>query len=95
MGVDLSFAKSASYDTPDSAPWSPGVTTDRPVTAYGGSAEDGFYDSRDDMVGGSDTEWTPNWASEGDTAPVVNSGSGLGGGRAAFSGVLSQESLAG
>lgn len=79
----------SSYDTPDSTPW--GVKVDKQIAAYGNAqaVEDGFYDNRDDMVGGTDTAWNratgqpeqsgANWASYGDVAPVTNSDSGLGG----------------
>jgi hypothetical protein len=49
-----------------------------------------FYDERDDLVGGTDTIWTPDWTGR-DWAPVVDQ-------RAdddnRFSGVLSQSELA-
>jgi hypothetical protein len=119
MPVDLSYLTEESGTTPDSNPWGQGGVPDGPVATYGReqTTEDSFYDQRDDMVGGTDTQWNSmpneprqcgaNWASLGDSVPVVNSGSGLGGtpaftvrpdgndGATKFSGTLSQDSLAG
>lgn len=101
--MDTSYAKADSYATPDSNPWGQGGVPDKPVAPYGITKEGGWYDDRDDMVGGTDNQWTMQdsdqqsgaaWRSYGDTAPVVNSGSGVGGDRARFSGTLSQADLA-
>ena len=92
--------------TPDSNPWGVGGAPSGGATPVGvpANTEGGFYDQRDDMVGGSDTYYNvdssavqqsgANWYSAGDNSPVVNSGSGLGGERTAFSDVMSQSSLA-
>lgn len=54
-------------------------------------SETGFYDQRDDMVGGTDTVWSPNWDGEDGRSETVDV-------RAddnnRFSGVLSQSDLA-
>jgi hypothetical protein len=86
----------ASDVTPDSTPNGPGKPD--AVAAYGQSAEGNFYDNRDDLAGGTDSEFNQgraglmggaDWASAGDTAESFNSGSGLGGDRTRFSDVLS------
>lgn len=118
MAVDMSYLNEDSSHqaggadaypaVADSNPWGAGGVPSGPVNAYGREAttEGGFYDQRDDLVGGTDTEWNSqasdvsqqsgaNWASYGDVAPVFNSSSGLGGERARFTDTLSQGSLAG
>jgi len=116
VGIDLSFVKEDSKHqaqgadsygaVPDSNPWGEGGYPKGDIEPLGGDAtEGGFYDTRDDLVGGTDTRWNfqvtdatqqsgANWLSAADTAAVVNSPSGLNGERAKFSGTMSQESLA-
>lgn len=103
--MDLSFAQNdESYDTPESKPWGE-TSPDETVRPYGQDAGlGGFYVERGNMVGRTDTRWnaspggdyqdTASFASYGDTAPVVDSTSGLGGERCSFSGTLSQSDLA-
>ena len=54
-------------------------------------SETGFYDQRDDLVGGTDTQWSPNWDGEDGRSTTADL-------RAddnnRFSGVLSQSDLA-
>lgn len=87
---------SASYDLPDSNPWGDGgaPTGKQP---YGQNSEDGFYDTRDDLAGGTDSRYNQgadgiqggaNWASAGDNAPVVDAAPW------STSGTLSQADLA-
>lgn len=116
MGVDMSYigedsthaaqGPDAYKATPSSTPWgvSNGGDAISPV-GVPANTEGGFYDERDDMVGGADTPYNvvanaaqqsgANWYSAGDDSPVFNSASGLGGERTAFGGTLSQDSLAG
>jgi len=116
MAVDLSYLTEDSSHAaqgpdsygavPDSNPWGQGGYPNGDIETLGGDAtEGGFYDTRDDMVGGTDTRWNfqgsdapqqsgANWLSAADTAEVWNSTSGLNGERAKFSGTMSQESLA-
>ena len=98
----------ANYDQGDSQLW--GQPIEKKIMpfgssgAYGGGDVASFYDDRDDMVGGTDTQWTPDWSSRGDNAPIFNSLSGLNGPidddgpvwtpGTRFSDVLSQSDLA-
>lgn len=61
-------APAASYDQGDSQPW--GADNGATVKQFGLDTDGGFYDERDDMVGGTDTQWCLHWRSYGDTAPT-------------------------
>lgn len=80
-------APAASYDQGDSQPW--GAPSDHGKVAFGNTAEGG-YDSRDDMVGGTDNQWcdAANWSSYGDSAPTRDAA------KWSTSGPLSQADLA-
>lgn len=56
-------------------------------------SQSGFYDTRDDLVGGSDTQWSPVWdgAQNADGCPTSDQRSDD---NSRFSGVLSQADLA-
>lgn len=115
MPVDLSYLNEDSTHAaqgadaypavPNSNPWGAGGVPDGAVTPFAEAAGlNGFYDDRDNLVGGTDTHYNMiggedqaggNWASYGDSAPVFNASSGLGGERTKFSGTLGQESLSG
>lgn len=88
MPADMSYLNEATYDQGDSQIW--GTDTPKNIEPYDKSDtdENAFYDVRDDMVGGTDTQWTPDWSSCGDNCPSPDAAPW------SVSGVLSQSDLA-
>lgn len=68
----MSYLSEDSYATGPSQVWGQDAPKNTEPYAKNDTSENGFYDSRDDMVGGTDTQWTPDWSSSYDNAPAVD-----------------------
>lgn len=110
--IDIAVAAAADYGVPAETDSRYGYASGRALptpTPFGADRGlSGFYDVRDELVGGTDNPFNmqaagtdsplqngADWASYSDSAGSFNSGSGLNGERCGFSEVLSADRLAG